>query len=463
MIANRHKKYLAFEEAKEFVHKLNLTSAREWEKYCKSGYKHDNIPKKPYRTYKDKGWTGFGDWLGTGNISNRNKEFLAFEEARAFVHKLNLTGVSEWRKYCKLENKPDNIPANPYKKYKDKGWTGFGDWLGTGAISTRNREYLTFEEAREFVHKLNLIGVSEWQKYCKLGSKPDNIPANPYIKYKDKGWTGIGDWLGTIKIAIRTREYLTFEEAREFVHTLNLSRYNEWHEYCISGSKPKNIPATPYKLYQDKGWAGMKDWLGIREYLSFEEARAFVHKLNINSQAEWQIYCKSKKLPVYIPATPMRVYKDKGWIGIGDWLGKRGDKRATYNREYRQFEKARKFVHKLKLKNSFEWWNYCISGKKPDDIPRCPNLVYKNYGWTGMGDWLGTGAVAVFQKVSMPFEDAREYVRKLKLNNRKDWEQYCRSGKKPGNIPATPNQVYKDKGWAGMNDWLKTDAELEKI
>ena len=26
---------------------------------------------------------------------------------------------------------PNNIPANPRQKYKDKGWKGYKDWLGT--------------------------------------------------------------------------------------------------------------------------------------------------------------------------------------------------------------------------------------------------------------------------------------------------------------------------------------------
>ena len=31
---------------------------------------------------------------------------------------------------------------------------------------------------------------------------------------------------------------------------------------------------------------------------------------------------------------------------------------------------------------------------------------------------------------------------------------YCRSGKKPNDIPATPEKVYADAGWAGSSDWL---------
>ena len=29
-----------------------------------------------------------------------------------------------------------------------------------------------------------------------------------------------------------------------------------------------------------------------------------------------------------------------------------------------------------------------------------------------------------------------------------------KSGKKPADIPATPNQTYAEDGWTGIGDWL---------
>jgi len=72
------------------------------------------------------------------------------------------------------------------------------------------------------------------------------------------------------------------------------------------------------------------------------------------------------------------------------------------------------------------------------------------------GDWLGTGTVAARLREYRPFKKARAFVRSLNLKNRDEWRTYVKSGKLPVDIPATPNQVYKDKGWAGMGDWLGT-------
>src|SRR5262245_9271266 len=121
---------------------------------------------------------------------------------------------------------------------------------------------------------------------------------------------------------------------------------------------------------------------------------------------------------------------------------------------WRRFEDARAFVRGLNLKNFTEWTNYCSSGKKPADIPSNPSLVYANGGWSGLGDWLGTGNVATRLREYTPFRKARSFVHCLKLKSSIEWRQYCNSGKKPAYIPVAPSIVYANDGWAGMSDWL---------
>ena len=53
-----------------------------------------------------------------------------------------------------------------------------------------------FEEARVFARSLKLKNYREWQQYAKSGERPDDIPSNPNIIYKNDGWISIPDWLG---------------------------------------------------------------------------------------------------------------------------------------------------------------------------------------------------------------------------------------------------------------------------
>jgi TolA-binding protein len=282
-VAPRSQEYRSFEKAREFAQGLGLKSQSEWRRFCKGGMpdkgaRPKDIPVAVWQVYKDKGWAGMGDWLGTGRIADRLKKFRPFQEAREFTRSLGLRNNNEWRRFCKggMPEKgllPEDIPADPRKVYKDKGWAGMGDWLGTGAIALRLRKFRSFESALEFARSLGLRSEKEWRSFCKgempeKGLLPEDIPADPRKVYQDKGWAGMGDWLGTGTIALRLKKFRSFEEAREFVQGIGLKSQAEWKRFCKGempekGFLPKDIPAAAWHIYKDEGWAGMRDWLGI--------------------------------------------------------------------------------------------------------------------------------------------------------------------------------------------------------
>ena len=362
-IANFLKEYRSFEEARAFARKLNLTSSVKWFAFTKGhmpelGQLPKDIPVDPGQTYADKGWKGFGDWLGTGMIASRFRKYRPFEEARNFVHKLELKSGTEWRAFCKgkmphVGQLPLDIPAKPERVYAKKGWNGMSDWVGTKEIVRCRKYFRPFEDARVFAHSLQLKSRKEWSDFTQgrmpnLGSLPIDIPAKPDNAYANKGWKGMGDWLGTGNVAPQLRKYRSFEKARDFARKLKLKSQTEWCAFCNGkfthkGKLPADIPAKPGLVYADNGWIGYGDWLGtgtvapqLRAYRPFEEARDFVRKLKLQKQLEWVAFCKGKipqigKLPIDIPATPARIYANKGWKGMGDWLGTSRTRRKAKN------------------------------------------------------------------------------------------------------------------------------------
>jgi len=377
-----------------------------------------------------------------------------FEKARQYAHTLNLKSSKEWVLWAQTDKRPVSIPSNPQKAYAGKGWVSWGDWLGT---KYRRGIFCSFEEARKFVHLLGLKNKDEWTNWAKSKLRPDNIPASPSVAYKTSGWAGLGDWLGTDRIANQNRKYLPFNEAREFVHQLGLKNETEWNKWCKSQTRPSNIPAAPRRVYQDKGWASMGDWLGTdyianqnKKYRSYNEAHEYVRTLHLQSKNEWTVWSKSESRPIDIPTDPYRIYKTSGWINWGEWLGTGNI--APFNKKYKTFESARAFARTLKLKHSKEWRSWCKTGSKPDDIPANPSGVYKNNGWINWGDWLGVRTRRI--QGHRPFEEARRFVRSLSLKNTDDWIAWAKSDERPGDIPANPNVVYKNIGWMGMSDWI---------
>jgi superfamily II DNA or RNA helicase len=391
-------------------------------------------------------------------ISKFRLPWRDFEEARAFVHRLNLKNGDEWWNFSKSADKPDDIPSDPRSYYTNKGWVSMGDWLGTGRIAEQLRQFKPFEEARAFVHTLRL-NSHEWNEYKNSIAKPGDIPKSPRTVYKDKGWISMSDWLGTDKVANQFKRFKPFKEARDFVHTLKLSGQNEWNAYYKSEKKPADIPTNPAQHYKDKGWISMSDWLGNgniphrdRKYLPFKEAKTIVHTLNLKTGKDWQEYCKSGKKQDDIPANPRGVYRNNGWISTGDWLGTQSV--ASQLKKFLPFEKARAFVHTLKLKSGKEWKKYTERGDMPVDIPKDPYSYYKNKGWISMPDWLGNGNIPLRNRKYLPFGEARTFARKLALNNREEWKLFCKSGNKPDSIPTNAYAIYKNKGWISWGDWL---------
>ena len=122
--------------------------------------------------------------------------------------------------------------------------------------------------------------------------------------------------------------------------------------------------------------------------------------------------------------------------------------------KFQSFKNARNYVHKLQLKNEREWILFCKSNKKPHDIPSVPRQYYTKE-WEGLGDWLGTYTIAPQNKKFKTFRNARKFVHSLNLKSYYDWLDYCKSNKKPHDIPSVPRQYYT-KEWKGFGDWLGT-------
>jgi hypothetical protein len=441
---HRRGNWRSFEEARAYVRTLGLKDAEEWRAYCRSGERPSDIPTTPYGVYADAGWVSFRDWLG--------QDWRPFREARAFARRLGFKSSAKWLAYCRSEKKPNDIPKSPATVYADAGWIGMSDWLGYESDWYESRRgSRPFEKARAFVRKLKLKSGGEWRVYCRSGKKPNDIPATPNEVYADAGWIGMSDWLGSGRYF--PGNWRPFKKARALVRSLRLKSQTEWRTYCRSGKKPNDIPSAPWEVYADDGWIDHVDWLGagrrIGNWRPFNEARAFVRSLGLKNGHQWNAYCRSGKKPNDIPAEPKGRYAAAGWIGMSDWLGTDIHRRGN---SWRPFKEARTFARTLGLKSCNAWLReYARSGKKPNDMPAVPNKAYADH-WVDWSDWLGTDTSAPRLREYRSFRDARGFVRRLGLESNSQWRKYCASGRKPADIPATPERIYA--GWSSWNDWL---------
>ncbi len=383
--------------------------------------------------------------------------WIPFEEAKNYLKKFSFKSQVEFWEAHKKGIIQKNIPYYAHQHYKHSGFSTYPDFLSyTGLF----REMLSFELARNEVHKWGLKNSTEWRLLCTQDKIPTNIPKRPDNFYRDKGWISFGDWLGTGR---RKKGYESYENAKNYVIQLNIKTRSEWISRFENGEILKAIPKHPDQTYKNDGWTSWGDFLGsgriadnLKEYKSFELAREFVRKFNLQNTNEWNELCRSKDFPIDIPKSPHIVYKTKGWQGMYDWIGRKEKSIRYENRELLSFSDARLFARSLKLSSWNEWRLYSKSGKLPTNVPKKPNKVYQEMGWINWGDWLGTGNIATLKRNYRKFENAREYVHSLKLEKVDDWRKYCKSGLKPDDIPTMPHKTYADNGWINYGDWLGT-------
>ena len=138
------------------------------------------IPSTPHAVYKHDGWQGYGHWLGTGNQVGGKLDFLPFKEALLYARSLKLKTQKEWDAWSKSGARPVNMPASPHRTYTHDGWQGYGHWLGTGAVSTKDQQFLPFKKALLYARSLKLKGKKEWREWSK-----------------SDGCQGYCHWLGT--------------------------------------------------------------------------------------------------------------------------------------------------------------------------------------------------------------------------------------------------------------------------
>ena len=399
--------WLPFEEARTIIRRLHIASQGIWRQYIAGkkpdiGHKPENIPSRPDLVYRKLGWLSWSDWFGKSMPPKKHRIYPSYEQALDKVQQLNIRTATEYFKYWK-GNRPEDLPSHPERYYRSTGWQSWSHFLATS--NARKINWRPFLQARDYVRKMGFKNTKQFIDWGKgklegKGPKPLDIPVNPHVVYRNRGWRSYGDFLGTGRVAPSKRNYIPFEHARLFVHSLGLKSRSAYIKYW-NENKPAILPKDPRSKYRNAGWTDWDDFLGIVSRLTsgwrpFPDAKHFVHDLHLKNHDQWLKYCRGdfktlKEKPLDIPTDPYLVYAKSGWISWGDWLGTGTPRRKT--RIYKPYWAARVFASGLGLKNKREWKDYVagrlqVKEKKPPDIPACPDRIYAGSGWISWEEFL---------------------------------------------------------------------------
>jgi len=152
----------------------------------------------PSATYEED-WAGWADFLGKSYAGRGDpkpaRRPRPFTQARAFAHKLHFRHPIQWHAYIRRKACPPDLRINPRLAYP-KEFRGWKDFLGNPERGTaRGSTVWPFERARQFVHKLQLSSIVQYDRYVR-NTLNHHLPLLPQTAYPDL-WRGWKDFLGT--------------------------------------------------------------------------------------------------------------------------------------------------------------------------------------------------------------------------------------------------------------------------
>ena len=102
----------------------------------------------------------------------------------------------------------------------------------------------------------------EWRKYIQKNGLPKNMTSNPMKVYK-KQWKGMGDFLGTGRIADQNKTFFSFKKSKFIVSKLKFKNATEYYNQKKLKKISDKIPFNPDLIYKRTNeWKGWPDFLG---------------------------------------------------------------------------------------------------------------------------------------------------------------------------------------------------------
>ena len=112
--------------------------------------------------------------------------------------------------------------------------------------------------------------------------------------------------------------FLPYEEAKKVVNALGLKSLDDWYRWSRT-ERPPDIP-SPCD-YKNRGWNGLRIVRKKRQNFCLMKKKKQVYVLGLKSTMIGREV--SNERPPEIPSNPQRSYKNAGWNGLADWLGKK--------------------------------------------------------------------------------------------------------------------------------------------
>lgn len=350
----------------------------------------------------------------------------------------------------KFENTRTNIIIID-KKFETKHSINPRNLLKGSECSSKNLigGYKSYDECKKYVHQLNLNSENEWNEIRKNKLIPHYIPGDPskIFKLTDE-WKGMGDWLGTGRVANQNKTYYPFETCRKQVRKLNIKSVKEWKILIKEKNIDSNIPSNPNLVYKTE-WISWNDWFGNERissieknklYQSYDYCVKYLKDKNLSSWNEYYEFVESNKIN-FLPLNPQNTFKE--FKSINEYLN-------IPVIEYFSFEEAKEEIKKLNILTQNQFGELLSQKKISNKFPSNPHRFYKS-DWVSWGDFSGTNRIANQNKEFYSFEDLKKIIQLKKIKSFREWGEFI-SKNTDSKIPSSPQLTYNE--WVSWGDFL---------
>ncbi len=349
--------YLDYETTKKFAIKNNIKSNTGWRKLCLKKNFPIDITKHPDFTFKNKGWTNWGNFLNTKNLgySKLSKNFYSYIEAKKITRKLGIVGTDQWKKYINSNKFDSRLPRMPFNYYKNDNFSWY-DFLGAKSPHDKTGyNYTSYDKAKKFLKKFKFKSLREYQLFDK-SNFPTYIPKNPERFQKDGSWKGWGDYLSTGNVPTNKKfQVLSFKNIINIVHKEKIKNQAEYRRIWKNKFEKYGISAKPYRAYS-KDWKGWIHFLGPQsedysKKISYEKMKTYIKKFKLKNKSEYKNFFSKNNL------------RKKGFYGIDiekksffiSWVDFLGPQATTIKKlNYQEMKKVMK-KRKFRFKNRIEY------------------------------------------------------------------------------------------------------------
>lgn len=444
-------KYVSFTKAKKITKEImkttKITCRREYWNYIKENPQY-KIPTSPDSYYKNQ-WKSWGDYLGTGYVTltqRKNGYYLSFKEFKKFVKKFNFKGQREWEQWNRTHKRPKKIPMAIAKVY-EKEWKGWADALGYKPKQRFYEEHWDYKKASAWAKSKKLKSGSDFKRKAKTKTwlpKQIVIDVEDHFRKRNQ-WKSWSHFLGLPRNRKANRKFRSYEEAKKWTEKHNIKTYEQW----IKSKKPFDVPYSPSKTYEGKGWVSWMEFFNRKPLMEFDEARAYARSLKVKTIQEVYRLKDEGKIDERFPYSFWNKYHtDPKWISLPDFLGT--PVKNTHYRTWKSYDEVVEYIKNMNFTGQGSYVKWCKTEQRPADIPASPDRVYKKTGdWRGWTHFLSNKPRKIHDRTIYPrpkeywkYEKAKTFVNKLKLKSQAEWHEFVRSGKKPIQIPSSPQNVY---------------------